>query len=177
MLEEKVLEEPQKEPVILIVESVKENTFYAIEKAQQGIYALCALGSWITIRSFDRLDRVPRPSVPFRTGSSSEPFGDPSRQWWRAAAIEPRDHYAKDSRTPSRPRSWDWPRLNLKKPQAPDSLPCSVAREQSPSIVQSLQKDSVQTIAVLEPFQGPDEIFDTLKSQYQDSLYTSKVIY
>ena len=161
--------------VVLLAECAQDKRYYAIENVEQGIYALCALGSCFTARSLELLrdapqvinDRDARKVLELPTNTGAE--------WWQAAIVRPQDPAPKYAKAPSTSAEIHGLTLSLPKIRPRDNLPRPMAMEQSSLAAEFQDEGPSQAMVAAEPFQEPDEVFNLLKSQYQDALYTSKV--
>ena len=161
------------ETTVLIAQSPSDNGLFAIERVQDGIYAMCKLGTWVTINTLERLQIVPRSLTRPRERQSLEQprlWGD---KWWDTAAIgfEPKSKFG-----PSLDLGAEKNRgvhLCLQMPQQEASTPAQNTQEIAPSISQG-QIEQTSDDMVAEAAQSPEEVLKMVRTQYQISLYASK---
>ncbi|KAK0509818.1 hypothetical protein JMJ35_008212 [Cladonia borealis] len=170
------LEEDQQEgrlsnqPLVLIVQSAADDRLYAVEKVQDGIYALCKLGLWVTSRLLEGLQSEATSCSLGQRARIKEPLRIPTDKWWRGAAIESEPkvlyHISSAQKAPGI-------RLCLQKPVDNTCSPMLLAG-------QNLSNKSPEEAGcslgglIKETIQEPEEMLAMIRSQYQDSLYASK---
>lgn len=161
---------------VLIACSDSNNSFYAVEAVQLGIYALCRLGNWVTHQDIQRLramsleNMLPRGNITHKQANVS------SNNWWRSAAIfasHNRRDFEEQKRKLAKIESFrlcpktpaiKTPRLD---PVTPKIVP-EAAQEQVPFILDDMPQESF-------PQDTLNEVLDMIKAQYQEALYVSKV--
>ena len=159
------------QPVVLVAQSAADDRLYAVEKVQDGIYALCRLGLWVTSRMLRDL----------QSGATNCYLGHRSRfeerhpnlidKWWQGAAIgsEPKVSHPVSS-IQKAPRI----RLCLHKPVHNTCPPMLLAgQEQSTKLPEEVAYSPGGVIE--DTTQEPEEMLAMIRSQYQESLYASKV--
>ena len=161
--------------VLLIAECAQDRRYYAIEHVEQDIYALCALGSCFIARSLELLKGAAQWSDIQDGRKPLELLTDTGGEWWRAAILPPQDPCLDHSKGPSGSVKTHGLTLSLPDIGLQEDVPCLVAREQSPPAAEIQDEGPSQALVAFESFQEPDEIFNLLKTQYQDALYTSRV--
>ena len=157
--------------MVLITHSAADDRLYAVEKVQYGIYALCKLGLWVTLRMLKELRTGATNCYLGQRSRLEEQHRNPTDKWWQGAAIEPEpkvSHHIFSTQKASRIR------LCLQKP----------VHNTCPAVLLVGQKQSNQTPEegeysmggmIEETTQEPEEMLAMIRSQYQESLYASKV--
>ncbi|KAI4204042.1 MAG: hypothetical protein LQ350_001435 [Teloschistes chrysophthalmus] len=176
--------EPRKEtytpPVVLVAER-NGKSMYAIERVHRGIYAQCKLGSWVSIEQLQRLQ-----SVGTVTAAPIErPCVQETNYWWRTIVADKK----------SRPSTADEAQmampsekalLDLNPPDYVSNKSTGSPRPASPSEpIEAAAVNMVGTanISAHQPPQLPanqilydlDALLKSIKVQYMESLYRSKV--
>ena len=159
------------QPVVLVAKSAADDRLYAVEKVQDGIYALCRLGFWVTLRLLRDLQTGATNCNLGQRSRLGERHPNPVKKWWQCAAIEPEpkvSHHV--SRTQKDPKI----RLCLQKPVHNTGLPTLLVGQKqsnkSPEEGECSLGDMVEGST-----QEPEEMLAMIRSQYQESLYASKV--
>ena len=160
------------EAKILIAESSVNNRLHAVENVQNGIYALCGLGQWVTLSMLKRLQAGAVPYYgPVAQVKDDEKCRSDMREWWRTAALRPDCEVRKDSSTTRRAAG---AQLCLKKPIQTGTSPSpTIDSISAPTIPQ--EDGNALDIFVEEREQAPETMLGMIKSQYQEALYASKV--
>ena len=159
------------QPVVLAAQSAADDRLYAVEKVQDGIYALCRLGLWVTLRMLRDL----------QTGATNCYLGQGSRlegrhpnpieKWWQCAAIEPEPKVSYHvSSTQKDPKI----RLCLQKPVHNTCLSTLLVGRKQSNKPSEEGKYSLGDM-VEGSTQEPEDMLAMIRSQYQESLYASKV--
>ena len=161
------------QPVVLISQSTVDDSLYAVERVQSGIYMLCKLGHWVKLSMLLRL-RAPLDCMQTRKGQCQQHFNTSEDEWWRTAAVKV-DLEAQDigSNAPGLGGAYG-PRLCLQRPQR-RSTPQSPVTEAMPAAVVERQVVATLNYMADEPLQQPEEILNMIRSQYQEALYASMV--
>lgn len=176
-------EEPSSlhQPLVMVAELEPEGSLYAVERVRCGLYALCKLGEWVNIGELraTALDvwnsTAPRLEKPLNvTGPKS---------WWECAAFSPFDaddglrakrskakisgfvqlkmRSTKSQTSPEPPQCW-----NGAVPPEPEAV--TPTPEPLTSVAVSCEQRGVELSA--------EELLDTVRCQYLEALYLSKVI-
>ena len=155
--------------MVLIAESAIDDGLFAIERVQEGIYAMCRLGKWVTVHAIEQLHIIP---VDIAKPQKRQCHKQPQvrqNSWWSAATV--------DFKSPSKDPGFEKTRevrLCLGKPQQCSNTPAQDTQETPPSIMQDQAESSVRD-TLQEAAQDPEEVLKMVRAQYQDALYTSKV--
>ena len=172
-----LLEEDQQEgrlpnqPLVLIAQSAADDRFYAVERVQYEIYALCRLGLWVTSRLLKGLQTGATSCSSGQRPRIKEPLRSPTETWWRGAAIEPEPKVLyQESSAQKAPRV----RLCLQKPVHNTCPPMPLDGQKQSNRSQDEAGCSLGGI-IEETTQEPEEMLAMIRSQYQESLYASKV--
>ena len=172
-----ILEEDQQEgrlsdqPMVMIAQSAADDRLYVVERVQDGIYAVCRLGLWVTSRLLKGLQtEATNCSLDQKARINGGPRS-PTDEWWLGAAIEPEAkvqyHVSSTQKAPKI-------RLCLQKP-------VHDTRPPMPLIGQDRSNKSTEEVGsslggmIEETTQEPEEMLAMIRSQYQESLYASKV--
>lgn len=149
---------------VLLAQNVEDQRFYAVERVERGVYALCKIGHWVDQGHISSLGGInERPKLPSRSLQSD----NQDAQWWNSAAVLP----------PSGDRSRKAPRLAMSKSNADLRPHSSHAVTQMPGADKTTATDSLllEIHATDEcPDITPGASFSTLLTQYLDMLYCSK---
>ena len=159
------------QPTVLIAQSTSEGRLHAVERVQIGIYALCRLGQWVTTGAVERLQAGAMDRYPSQIVQNEEQRRGSSDEWWRSAAIK-LDSEARNGVT----RSGKIPgvRLCLQKPVQKSTPPSPTSDRISASILPEQEEGLLENM-VEKAAKEPEEMLETIKSQYQEALYASKV--
>ena len=162
---------PSNQPVVLVAQSAADDRLYAVEKVQDGIYALCRLGLWVTLRTLRDLQTGATNCYLGQRSRLEERHPNPLEKWWQCAAIEPEpkvsDHV---SRTQKDPKI----RLCLQKPVHNNCLHTLLVGQKQSNKPSEEGQYSLGDM-VEGSTQEPEEMLAMIRSQYQESLYESKV--
>ncbi len=157
--------------MVLIAQSAVDDRLYAVERVQDGIYAICRLGVWVTSGILQGLQTGATSCYLGQRARIKEQLRIPTDKWWRDMAIElePKVHYHVSSaqKAPSI-------RLCLQKPVHKTCPPMlSVGQNQSNK---SPEEAGCSLSGIREETtQEPEKMLALIRSQYQESLYASKV--
>lgn len=157
--------------MVLIARSAADDRLYAVERVQDGIYALCRLGLWVTFELLQGLQIEATSCSIGQRARIKEPLRIPKDKWWQGAAIEPETktlyHISSAQKAPGI-------RLCLQKPVNNTFPPILLAgQEQSDK---SPEEAGLSLGGMIEETtQEPEDILAMIRSQYQESLYASKV--
>ena len=173
------LEEDQQEsrlshqPVVLVAQSAADDRLYAVEKVQDGIYALCRLGLWVTSRMLKDLQVGATNCYLGQRSRLEDRHRNPTEKWWQSAAIEPKP---KVSLHTSSAQKAPGIRLCLQKPVHNTCPPVLLVGQKQPHKSPG-EGDYLLGGMIEETKQEPEEMLAMVRSQYQESLYASKVSY
>lgn len=165
----------------MVAELEPDGSLYAVERVQCGIYALCRLGGWV---SMEDLEAAALTAGNFATPRLDKPLDvTEPRSWWDCAAISPFDAdeglQAKRSKantsgivqlrmrssrsrtSPDSSQSWRGAVL-----PGPDAM--MAARELPTSAIVSCEQECRFQLSI-------EELLDTVRCQYLEALYLSKV--
>ena len=161
------------QPTVVIAESAINDGLFAIERVQEGIYAMCRLRKWVTVNAIEQLHIIP---VDIANTQKRQCHKQPlirQNSWWSAAAIDFKSASRYDqSKDPGFEKTREV-RLCLQKPQQCSNTPAQDIQEIPPSITQGQAESSVRD-TLQEAAQDPEEVLNMVRAQYQDALYTSK---
>ena len=163
------------QPTVLIAQSVVDDGLFAIERVREGIYAMCRLGSWVTVNLLESVQAEPMVMKPALGRQCPEQPRRHEDSWWKSAAIALRSQGGYGQ---SRDLGYEKTckvRLCLQMPEqkAVSSAPAQITQEESPSLVQGQSVNGLDDMVEKEA-QDPKEVMKMVQGQYQDSLYTSK---
>lgn len=173
ILEKDVPEDASSPPRVLIAQSTVDDKLWAVERVQIGIYALCGLNTWVTLKMLERLQgtagdehRIMKQHYLMQTQRAEE-------EWWSSAAVKPqREVETGVGNLTNATRTGEFA-LCLQRP-IQNSPPESQIMKQTPSTVATGINTALEAMAD-EVSQGPQEVFNMIRSQYQEALYASKV--
>ena len=160
--------------MVLIAESATKDGLFAIERVQEGIYAMCRLGKWVTVNAIEQLHTIP---VGIANPQKRQGHKQPriwQNSWWSAAAIDFKSPTRYDPSKDAGFKKTREVRLCLEEPQQCSNIPAQETQEIPPSIMQGQAESSVRD-TLHEAAQDPKEVLNMVRAQYQEALYTSKV--
>ena len=174
-LEETVHEDRgSNQATVLIAQSAAYDRLFAVERVQEGVYAMCRLGTWVGVNMLEQLQTVSVDTARSQKRQRWEQLGLPGDEWWNTAAADfwskDRDGQGKDSGV-EKARGV---RLCLQMAQKEPTTPAQTTQEISQPVLQD-QTEKVVTDMVVEAVQDPEEVFKMIRVQYQEALYASKV--
>lgn len=173
---EKIMHEDRRsnQPTVLIAQSTIDNRLFAIECIQEEIYALCRLGSWVSVNTLERLQTVPIDIVRPQKRQRQEQPGLPGDKWWSTAAIDfrPENRYVQGKN--SGVEKTRGVQLCLQTAQQKSATPARVTEEISQPISQA-QTENMSTNTMEGAAQDLEEVLKMVKAQYQEALYATKV--
>ena len=173
--------QPVDKPTVLITETSTGSPLYAIERVKIGVYAICKLGAWVTLQSLE-LASIKNPS-----SCSHSQNGPPGQEvpsgcnWWQTAAIQQHVKQILPLAEKQKTLSGGRLRLCLKAPSsnaACQSSNCAEPLTENMRHVISPSNETDQDLSNLQPTltpQSPAEVLNTIKIQYHEALYVSKV--
>lgn len=157
------------EPTVLIAASHINSNLYAIERAGAGIYVLCKLNVWVKLKDLEASSIQHHAQA---TAKRYERRINSGSEWWHAAAIEGGRAFQSSQLKKQKYKHLERVHLCLKPPLS-DITSTLPTVESVPSLSTSEQ---VADEAPSQPSsQNPDEIFEMIKSNYQEALYVSQV--
>ena len=136
---------------------------------------MCRLGKWVTMDILKQLRPISADILDPRKRHFHEQPGLGPKYWWSAAAIDFRPIAWCDPSKASDFEEARGVRLCLQKPQQNPITPVQVTQEIPTSIMQG-QIGSFMVDTLQEAAQDPEEVLKMVRAQYQDALYTSKVM-
>lgn len=175
ILESEHQEDRQAQPTVLIAQSTSDSRLHAIERVQSGIYALCILGSWVTLRALERLPVEGWDPGALHKRKHLEEDKQPDREWWRAAMIEAEHRTIATVSTSSVNGKTPNVRLCLQRPVQKGVPQGMTAREEVSPLMKTTPMETKLVTMVEEASQGTREVLEMIKSQYLEALYASKV--
>ncbi|KAL9590325.1 MAG: hypothetical protein Q9203_000845 [Teloschistes exilis] len=167
-------------PVILVAER-NGKSMYAIERVHHGIYAQCKLGSWVTIEHLQRLQKIgTTTAAPVETPCVQE-----THDWWRTIVAKEmfRPSIADQSQAAM---SSENALLNLNPPGYVSNKSGGSPQPASPGEPTEAVAVNMMGNANISPHESPqlsanqllhdlDTLLQSIKVQYMESLYRSKV--
>ena len=162
------------QPTVLIAHSTIDDGLFAIERIQEGIYALCRLRNWVTVDSLEPLQIVPMDVARPQKRQYPEQPRLQADNWWSTATVQNR---RVDRRGSSKDMGFEKTgavQLCLQVPHQRSTTPTQITQEVSQSISQD-QIEDVVNVLMEDGSQDPMAVLKMVQAQYQESLYTSKV--
>lgn len=169
-----------REPIVLIAELEEHGSLYAVERVQRGIYALCKLVDWLKVEDLGEsalksLGCSSRPALRRRQNSSSK------SEWWSNAALEV--HGAEPDTQLQVPKARPARNVQLCMQRAPIEHPTTEIEPRDKDLPNHERpEDPVQDCIVGDTLQPadcgallPEELYEMIRVQYQETLYISKV--
>ena len=160
--------------MVMIAQSAINDRLFAIEHVEERIYAMCRLGSWVTVKMLQQLHDVPIDIVHPRKRQPQEQPGLPGDKWWSTAAIDFNPESRYDQGKESGVEDTRAVGLCLQPAQQKSAAPAQITQEISQPVLQD-QIENIMTDVVEAAAQDPEEVFKMIRVQYQEALYTSKV--
>jgi DNA replication regulator SLD3 len=157
------------QPMVLIARLDDGRTLYAVEREDRGLYVLCRLGSWVNLHQLKEAVVVSKQELP--KGLERR---DPVQQ-----QSTPAPHIAPESSKYSKKK-----RLAIEAIQSMVRRPSTGLLTESQPVTADLEPivDSQPTESIVEQPLVDDpatrtaaEIFDSVRTQYLEALYLSKV--
>ena len=175
VLEELVHEDRRsKQPTVLIAQSAIDDGLFAIEHVQEGIYAMCRLGDWVSLSTLERLRTIPVDIVRPQKKQRQEQPGLPANKWWNTAAIDLSPENRNGRSKKSCVEKTSAVQLCLQTTQQKPTTLAQVAQDISQPVSQD-QTGNTVTDMKEEAAQDPEEVLRMVRAQYQEALYASKV--
>ena len=156
-----------------------EGSLYAVERVRCGLYALCRLGDWVKVEALHAAALAARD---YSTSAKHKPLDiSGGNSWWEGAAIRP--FYVENSLRAKRVRARPSGSIQLKMRSALSHTPPKASQCRKTAVLPV--PDAVT--AAPEPVPSGlseqrcgvdisvEEIFETLRCQYLEALYLSKV--
>ena len=165
--------EASEQPRVLIAESAADARLCAIEKVDEGIYALCNLVRTTDLNILAHSHPTGRQRVCTRRSIEETDVNSPPENWWHSAALsQPGYHEVKDIL----PRSGKahGARLCLQRP-VPRKLSPNVGISEGPPNLLPENVERFRLEAMASSSQGIDNLHDMIRFQYHEALYASKV--
>lgn len=160
--------------MVLIAQSAIDDGLLAIELVQEGIYAMCRMAKWVTLDALERLQMTSMETARQQRRQSQEQLRLRENSWWSAAAIDLKPAIGYDSNGDYDLRNDRGVRLCLQKPEQKSSSPAKVTHE-TPPVDMERQIGNTLDDTLQEAAKDPEEVLKTVRTQYQDALYASKV--
>lgn len=161
------------QPTVLIAQSTVDDRLFAIERVQEGIYATCRLGHWVTVDTLERLQTISIDVTSLQKRQRQEQPRLKGGKWWSTAAIDFRPNTRNDPGSISGVERTRGVRLCLQMPQQKSITPAQIAQEISPPVLQDQNGNALKDM-VEEAAQGLEEVLKMVRAQYQEALYASK---
>jgi len=161
-------------PRVLIAESAADGRLHAVEKVQSGLFALCRLASWVDVRAIEQLQAsIPQHGFPQKLRLDDE-RSISKNEWWHSAAITHElDHNKDEIATPGLGKS-PGAHLCLQGPvQGNTSASPAIPEAQRPTMPEPIQ--TALDGSVTHATQKAEDVYNMIRSQYQEALYASKV--
>ena len=162
--------------LVMVAKLEIEGSLYAIERVRCGLYALCRLGSWVNIEELRTAALASKNYTPPIMHNPLDVFGE--KTWWEGAAIGPGDADEGLRAKRLKANSSDSITLKMRLPVSQTLPQCG--RNAVPHEPEALTAAPVlSTPKSCEQPDGaevkPEELFDTVRCQYLEALYLSKV--
>jgi len=160
---------PLDQTLLLIVQSETDGCLYVIEGVQHNIYALCNISGSVCLEKLQKLGTTNSISAPAVQHEAIRYIEEvPHQPWWRAAVIRT-DPFASPLEAQARkPRLLLQRGRSLMQAQTLGDSPETQSNSQQPAEI-PIQSNAAANIP------EPAELFEIIKSQYQEALYASKV--
>jgi len=165
----------QVQPIVLIAQSIGDGRLHAIERVQDGIYALCKLGSWVTLRALKRLSAQGCDHGTPRKIQTVEQDQTSACEWWRVATVEPDRGTNPNFNTSFIDGKPTNVRLSLQRSVQNCITQSVTTRDEVSPLLQSKPTETMVGTVLEEASQPPEEVLELIKSQYLETLYASKV--
>lgn len=169
-----------KEPLVLIAELEDHGSLYAVERVQQDIYALCKLVDWLKVEDLEKsalkdLGYNSRPALRRRQNSPSK------NEWWSNAALEVHSVELDTQLQVLKARLIRNVQLCMQR--APSEHPTTEIEPRETGLLNHEEPEvPTQDCIVRDKLQPgdcgallPEELYEMIQVQYQETLYISKV--
>jgi len=160
------------DPQVLLARLDADSALYAIERVQNGVYALCKLVNWVKPKAFDNA------SSAHGLRTAPQIFSDPGKEngenWWTQAVLQ---HSGKSKHAVERPSKTLKP--SLLPPAIEQNASDEKINEKAPKVhsqEESKEKKNIERLVEGQvQLQGSSEVvFATLAKQYLETVYWSK---
>ena len=173
VLEEDVYESSSNPPVILIAQSSEDQSLWAVERVRRRLYALCRLKTWVNLQILEQTLHPHWDTSCAQIQSGPQQVQQLADEWWLNTVITPEHEIRKRWDDYTRARKPADFNICLQR-TSENIIPLSPGPNQILPTVVTSPMDSLKNM-VEEVSQEPKAIFDTIDSQYRESLYASKV--
>ena len=154
-------------------------TLYAIERANQGVYTLCKLASWVVLESFERISMTSKRSCNSHIGKED----NVSDVWWKAAAVNlDAGVQALGHQSMLQTRGVMGNRLSMKPPSRNISFESAKNQDWSENLkidyeapLLETHPSALQILPDSNQLASTEDLLKNVRIQYQDLLYISKV--
>ena len=153
-------------------------TLYAIERANQGVYTLCKLASWVVLESFDRISMTSKRSCNSHIGKED----NVSNVWWKAAAVNLDVGVQLGHKNVLQTRCVVGNRLSMKPPTSTMSFESAKKQDWSENSKIDNEVPLLEThpsashiLPDSNQLASTEDLLKNVRIQYQDLLYISKV--
>lgn len=163
-------------PNVLIAESAVTPCLYAVERVRHGTYAICKLCARVTLKDLEELVMKAKACPKRRRLEKVISTGD---KWWHQASALAKEAAQISKSSDGKPWVAAGFELCLNAPAGDRSLAVSSPKEISEEVQQEqafgISGSAVQEISPQEKLRDANEMFNMIRTQYQEALYMSQV--
>jgi DNA replication regulator SLD3 len=170
--------------LVLIARLITNGKLYAVERVEAGIYALCRLGNWVAEENIRALQRqsTTSPSQSQSIPPSQLPAGGGVLQWWHWTKIETKDVHPEAKLDGQRPKTKGLLKIcandatENRRPMASSDISGELMRHaRDINTISEAPNPVVELVDTSFSKQTPQDVFEKVRQQYLETLYTSKV--
>lgn len=165
------------QPLLIATSGAKDERLFAIERIDAGLYALCRLGQWVTLKALEKLHLQSQDRPPLSKQPCTEYINRGESEWWRSFALgsvsDVQSHHPKKVGGPSSKPV----RLCMSVPQRPP--PATIVQQAPDGDASGNLELQARAVANgdedLQPaLPDPAEALATIRAHYQEALYLSR---
>ena len=168
------------QPLLIATSGANDERLFAIERIDTGLYALCRLGQWVSLKALEKLYLQSQDRPPLSKQQRTQYINRGESEWWRSFAVGSLSDTWNSHRKKVDGPSGKSIRLCMSVPQRPALVPPAPIIQQVPDSDVSENLDpQAQAVAYggedLQPaLPDPAEALATIRAQYQEALYLSR---
>ena len=169
---------PSDQPLLIAASGLNDATLFAIERIDAGIYALCRLAGWVTLKALKQIFLLSQDASPLAKHLCHPLVRNGNQEWWHPTATR---SISRDGQKPSKNTISGNIRLDMGMPQPSAAFPVEISRRISSS---GLQDSSTIPLAMTRDVIGaetsqpvppdPSNALSMVRAQYQEALYLSR---
>ena len=168
------------QPLLIATSSANDERLFAIERVDTGLYALCRIGQWVTLKALQKLHSLSQARPPLSKQPCTQHINRGEAEWRRSFAVESVSDFQNSLRKKVGGPSGKAVRLCMSVPQQPALLPPTSTIQQAAdgNALKNLELKAGAVAKGNEDLQpalpDPAEALATIRAQYQEALYLSR---